>query len=459
MLPMLPIPYESVHFVGIFGSGMSAVAQYLVGKNISVSGSDRFEDSASSKKVKDALISCGCTIFRQDGSGVTKNTKAICVSSAIEDTNPDIKKAIELGIPILHRSDILAILVKSSKSIAVAGTSGKSTVTAMIFEFLTACNKSPSLISGAGLKSLEKNGLIGNAFIGESDILVIEADESDGTLVKYEPYLSIILNLSKDHKPEDEVYKMFEQLINQSQLSIKNNDDAKLITLQTDTTFGFYPKSDFYAIDVGTNKYSNTIQMASDEFTIPMPGSHNAQNLLAALSVCLYFGCGIKQLQSAVASYQGVDRRFVIHQTPSNITIIDDFAHNPEKIKAAIRAAKNLSTSVIAVYQPHGYGPTKFLLNEYATTFNNLLESDDGLILLPIYYAGGTASKVVSSADIITRMHESESDLRMAISVDARDDALAVIKEKAKPGSIVLLMGARDPSLSSYCKKIIDLFE
>ncbi|HXY62411.1 MAG TPA: L,D-transpeptidase family protein, partial [Nitrospirota bacterium] len=188
---------RSVHFTGIFGSGMSALAQYLRFQGIAVSGSDRFHASEDTVSIRQSLERLGCSIVPQDGSGVGMDADVVCISTAIEETNHDIVAARSRGIPIVHRSDLLASLIAAKKTIAIAGTSGKSTVTAMIFEFLTACGKSPSLISGACLRRLEKQGLIGNAYSGGSDLLVVEADESDGTLVKYFPEAAVILNVSK----------------------------------------------------------------------------------------------------------------------------------------------------------------------------------------------------------------------------------------------------------------------
>jgi UDP-N-acetylmuramate--alanine ligase len=465
-----------MHFTGIFGSGMSAIAQYLADTGVIVSGSDRLIGSIDSVKVKQALIKSGCSIHPQDGSGISADTNAVCVSTAIEETNPDIAAARTLGIPILHRSDVLASIVKSRKSVAVAGTSGKSTVTAMIFELLTACGMSPSLISGAALRSLEQIGLLGNSFCGKSDILIIEADESDGTLVKYEPYASVILNLSKDHKPEEEVLEMFARLIKQSTWSAINADDAKLRGLGASTTFGFCDLAEFRGAMTEINPLSTviTINKTADNadnnagaidktannanaasYKLPAPGAHNASNLMAALCVCRRLGCDESCLVDAVSRYKGVDRRFSITRTPSGVTVIDDFAHNPEKIRAAISAAKNLSNSITAVYQPHGFGPTRFLKNEYASTFKEILRPTDTLCLLPIYYAGGTAVKDICSQDIVALMGDIPFN---AIAADDRDQAIAAIKKSTPPSGAVLLMGARDPSLSSFAKSIIDIF-
>jgi UDP-N-acetylmuramate--alanine ligase len=463
----IPTP---IHFTGIFGSGMSAIAQYLAFAGIEITGSDRLIDAPDSANVKQSLISCGCKIFPQDGSGVDRGAGAVCVSTAIEDSNPDIAAAKKMGIPILHRSDVLASLVKSRKSVAVAGTSGKSTVTAMIFELLAACGKSPSLISGAALRCLEAKGMLGNAFSGKSDLLVIEADESDGTLVKYEPYASVILNISKDHKPEDEVMAMFKRLISQSKWAAVNADDPKFCSLLDElkenggqdkasstpvTTFGFNDGTDFHGLMTKIEPLSSTITINGADYTLPAPGEHNAANLLAALCVCRHLGCDSDDLIKAAANYQGVDRRFAIHRTASGVTVIDDFAHNPEKIRAAVGAAQKLSAKVTAVYQPHGFGPTRFLKNEYAETFKAIFRPTDTLCLLPIYYAGGTAVKDIASQDIINLMGDVNFN---AIAVDSRDEAAEIAKKYAEKGSCVMVMGARDPSLSSFVKRITDFF-
>ena len=210
---------RNIHFTGIFGTGMSALAQYLRFQGITVTGSDRLLASEDTSSIRSSLEALGCGIYSQDGSGIDKDTDVVCISTAIEESNADIAAARASGLPVIHRSDLLAGIIKTKKTIAVAGTSGKSTVTAMIFEFLTACEKSPSLISGAPLRRLKKQGLIGNAFCGGSDLLVVEADESDGTLVKYSPNASVILNVSKDHKDIGELRVLFETLTLKSEWS------------------------------------------------------------------------------------------------------------------------------------------------------------------------------------------------------------------------------------------------
>lgn len=443
----------NIHFTGIFGSGMSALAQYLRFQGISVSGSDRFHASEDTAFIRQSLEGLGCDIVSQDGSGVSADTDVVCISTAIEETNPDIAAARSRGIPIIHRSDLLAAIIATKKTIAVAGTSGKSTVTAMIFEFLTACGKSPSLISGAGLRRLEKQGLIGNAWSGGSDLLVVEADESDGTVVKYHPEASVILNVSKDHKSIEEIKSLFERLTSQSSWTASNADDPLLASMPATMRFGrtgsWRPDRE-QLLPTSIKLHRNGV-----EYHLPLPGDHNLENLCAALCVCEHYGCDGSALADAVRNYEGVARRFHVIRTKQNVIVVDDFAHNPAKIAAVVKAARGLSGRILAVYQPHGFAPTRFLKDEYISTFQTTFKEDDSLYLLPIYYAGGTAQKNISSEEIITGLGHVTFN---AQAVSGRDELLTRLKGDVKPEDCVLVMGARDPSLPALVRKISEIF-
>ncbi len=266
------IPSRNFHFTGIFGTGMSALAQYLRFCGWEVSGSDRLLGSPDTAEMRKMLEGLGCVIRSQDGTGVTGDTDVLCVSTAIEETNPDIAAARQLGIPIIHRSDLLAGIIASKRTIAIAGTSGKSTVTAMIFEFLHACGKSPSLISGAPLIRLEKDGLVGNAFAGGSDLLVVEADESDGTVAKYSPDISVILNISKDHKTIEEVTALFAGLIARSSWTATNFDDPWLATLPATVRFGRDAAAPWHPDNEELLKTSVRLLRRGIEYHLPVPG-------------------------------------------------------------------------------------------------------------------------------------------------------------------------------------------
>jgi UDP-N-acetylmuramate-alanine ligase len=450
------LPCRSVHFAGIFGSGMSALAQFLRFQGIAVSGSDRLLESGDTALIKRSLKGLGCSIVDQNGSGVSAETDVVCVSTAIEESNPDITAAHSRGIPIVHRSDLLAAIIATKKTIAVAGTSGKSTVTAMIFEFLTACGKSPSLISGAGLRRLERQGLIGNAWSGGSDLLVVEADESDGTLVKYCPEASVFLNISKDHKTIDEIKTLFETLASRSSWTASNADDPVLASLPADVRFGRNGTSSWRPDDALLLPASVKLFKSGTEYHLPLPGEHNLENLCAALCVCEHFECERTALAEAVKNFEGVARRFSVTRTRQNVQVVDDFAHNPAKIAAVVRAARGLSGRIIAIYQPHGFGPTRFLKDEYIATFRTVFSQNDSLYLLPIYYAGGTAQKNISSEDIINGLGPTSFNAR---TMSGRDELLTRLKADARSGDCVLLMGARDPSLTALAKNIVALFD
>lgn len=446
---------RSIHFTGIFGSGMSALAQYLRFQGIAVSGSDRFHASADTTSIRRSLEGLGCAIVHQDGSGVSADTDAVCVSTAIEESNPDIAAARSRGIPIIHRSDLLSAIIATKKTIAVAGTSGKSTVTAMIFEFLTACGKSPSLISGAGLRRLERQGFIGNAWSGGSDLLVVEADESDGTLVKYHPEAAVILNVSKDHKSTEEIKELFRTLASQSAWTASNADDPILASLPATVRFGRNGSGSWRPDHEALLPASVKLYRNGAEYHLPLPGDHNLENLCAALCVCEHFGCGESELADAVRNFEGVARRFSWIRTKQNVHVVDDFAHNPAKIAAAVRAARGLSGRIIAVYQPHGFSPTRFLKDEYIAVFKAAFKQDDSLYLLPIYYAGGTAQKDISSEDIITGLGSVPFHAK---AFSGRDELLTRLKADAEPEDCVLVMGARDPSLPALARKIVEMF-
>ena len=452
--------YSGLHFAGILGSGMSALAQYCAWLGVRVSGSDRSLDSPDVAAVQAGLSKIGCHLYKQDGSGLRAFVGgqgapgvALIASTAIEDSNPDIAAARAAGIGLFHRSDVLAAIVSSKRTIAVAGTSGKSTVTAMIWEFLFSCGKDPSLVSGANLIALEKRGHIGNAYKGSSDILVVEADESDGTLVKYCPDTTVVLNISKDHKPVIETLALFQTIAAQSSRVIINADDRGLDTIKPGMTFGNGP-ADVSPDSIISLTPSVSFVRRDQRFDLPLPGAHNLSNCLAALAVCESAGCDPVSLAQAVSSYRGVARRFAVTRLDNGMVVIDDYAHNPEKIRAALTAAQGFSggsSRVIAVFQPHGFGPTRFVKDELVAMFSETLRTNDVLLLLPIYYAGGTAQKDISSGDIVSLVKAGGHNASIA---DNRVDLISRIHGLAAAGDTVLVMGARDPSLSSLAGEI-----
>jgi len=435
---------------------MSAIAQYLSWSGYTVTGSDRIAFADEMKDSKEKLERCGCLILPQDGSGLSDATEALVISTAIEDDNPDIAAARKRGIPILHRSDLLAAIVGSHRTLAVCGTSGKSTVAAMIFEILQGCGKSPSLLTGANLIRLNQEGRLGNAFKGESGTLVIEADESDGTLVKYHPETALFLNLSKDHHPVAVTMGLFQRLASQTLFVIKNSDDPELNHLSASQTFGVSHRADWMPEAVRAVTPFVRFTVKGRDFELPVAGRHNLSNALAALCVCKREGCTLEEMAGPLREFKGVARRFSIFRTPKGITVIDDYAHNPEKIRAAILTARDFGGRIFAVFQPHGFGPTRFLKEDLVDTFAQLIRGNDEAFLLPIYYAGGTVKKDVSSEELSSRIAQRGVT---SYAPQNRRELISGLKRSVKPGDVVLLMGARDPSLSLLAQEIIKGFE
>jgi UDP-N-acetylmuramate--alanine ligase len=284
---------------------------------------------------------------------------------------------------------------------------------------------------------------------------VVEADESDGTLVKYRPEAAVFLNISKDHKSIDEIKELFEILAKQSPWTASNADDPVLASLPATVRFGRNGSGSWRPDREELLPTSAKLFKNNREYHLPLPGGHNLENLCAALCVCEHFGCEEAALADAVKNYEGVARRFSVTMARQNVHVVDDFAHNPAKIAAVVLAARGLSGRILAVYQPHGFGPTRFLKDEYISTFKNIFRRHDSLYLLPIYYAGGTALKNISSEEIINGLGPTAFH---AEAVNGRDELLSRLKAEVRSGDCVLLMGARDPSLPALVKKIVEMF-
>jgi UDP-N-acetylmuramate--alanine ligase len=432
---------------------MSALAQFQVMTGGQASGSDRAFDRGERKALRSQLERLGITVLPQDGSGVGGDCAALVVSTAVEEQVPDFAVARARNIPIVHRSELLAHFVAQHRSIAVTGTSGKSTVAAMVFAILSSAGRDPSVITGADLPELQAQGLPGNAFAGQSDLLVVEADESDGTLVRYAPAIGVILNLQRDHKEMAEVAAMFATLRARVREALVVGDAENLDQFAGGALrFGFSPRADIRGEDVELGPSSSRFRVIDTVFTLPVPGAHNVANALAAIATCRILGVELDEMVRPLANFRGIGRRFQTVGKARGVEVIDDFAHNAEKIAAAIRTAKLRGRRVLAIYQPHGYGPTRFLRRDFVTTFARELTPHDLLFMLEVFYAGGTATRDFSAADIVA---EVAALGRRAEFAPSREQLAARIAEEAKPGDLVLVMGARDPSLTELARAIL----
>jgi UDP-N-acetylmuramate-alanine ligase len=437
-------------YAGLGGSGMSALAQFQTMIGGRAAGSDRAFDRGERAAARAQLERLGITVHPQDGSGLEADVTALVVSTAVEDSVPDVAAARRLGIPMVHRSELLAHFVDRFRTIAVAGTSGKSTVVAMVFEILRDAGRQPSVITGGDLVTLRREGLWGNAFHGGSDLLVVEADESDGSLVRYRPAIGVILNLQKDHAGLDEVAAMFRTFRGRTREAAVVGEAANLAALSRDAlVFGFGADAQVRADAMHLEPDAARFTVDGVAFRLPVPGRHNVENALAAIAACRAAGVALADMVAPLAAFQGVGRRFQSLGSARGVEVVDDFAHNPAKIAAAIETARRRAQRVLAVFQPHGYGPTRFLWQDFVETFAAALGPADRLWMLEVFYAGGTATRDFSAADIVADI--AARGVRAEFAAD-REGLAARIAAAARLGDLVLVMGARDPSLTDLAR-------
>jgi UDP-N-acetylmuramate--alanine ligase len=448
---------NSYFFVGVAGVGMSALAQFLAGKGFEVSGSDRRFESGEGKKIQKQLREAGVKCFFFFFCGVNKNLTAVVVSSAIESGFSDTETAKELRVPIIHRSELLAKIILENPTITISGTSGKSTVTGMIWHILNECKKSPSLLSGAGLSVLEKQGKIGNATAGDG-WLVAEADESDGTLVRYSPKIGIILNIDKDHKELSELENLFAEFAanvrNANGILIANGSHQLVTKLADSKTilFGWDENCTIKSSNYKANGVSSEFKIEKTNFYLPMPGKHNAENAIAATATCVSIGISLEDCANALKTWQGIHRRSQIYECENGVILVDDYAHNPAKIAASIRSCQDFANGkLFAWFQPHGFGPTKFLKDDLAKEISTAFRSGDEMWFSSIDYAGGTADKSFDSDILSNALKEKGCNANF---ISSRTECLRKITSMAKNGDVILLMGARDPSLAEFAREV-----
>jgi len=447
--------FQKPFFIGVAGAGMSAIAQYLQGSGKTVSGSDRFFKEGEYNEIREKLEAAGISCFQQDGAGITAETDLVVVSTAVEDTVVEVQKTKQLNIPIIKRSELLALIAASKKTIAVGGTSGKSTTSAMLFDILEYAGLTPGIISGAGLVSLINKGLIGNARVGGSEWLVIEADESDGSIVQYKPEIGLLLNIDKDHKEIDVLMDVFTVFKNNSKRFVVNRSHPLAARLSSDINNDFSLQADqpagYMATDFSQEGLTISFKVNGGSFHLNLLGRHNMENALAATAIAAQIGVSLDICAQALKKYEGIYRRNQVLGNKNGVWVIDDFAHNPVKCAAAISACQPVAPKVVAWFQPHGYGPTKFLREDFVHEISAVLRPTDEIWMSEIFYAGGTAVKDISANDLIKDLRDRGSN---AFFVEDRSHLLEAIRPHLTDNCVLLLMGARDPSLESFGKEV-----
>lgn len=458
---------RSYFFVGIGGSGMLPLAQIVKGMGAQVAGSDRSFDQGRTPEKFAWLERKGFTLFPQDGSGVNSSDQVIVASAAIEDSVPEIAQCNALGCVRLSRAELLSELFNEAPvSLAVGGTSGKSTTTAMLGWILEATGRMPTIMNGAVMKNFaSEEEPFASAVVGGGEAFVSEVDESDGSIALYRPSVAVLLNVSLDHKSMEELRALFGDFLKVSGRGVINADDEEAFRLVAQAneplTFGIDNSCAALGIVEGSMAEGPTRQAAlvvdrrdgsEHALRLDMPGKHNLSNALAAIAGANAAGVLVADAVAALGEFKGLARRFdVIGTTEGGITVIDDFGHNPEKCRATLRTLKSSEGRVLAFFQPHGYGPLRQMGEELAQTFAEELGPQDMTVLCDPVYFGGTVDRSEGSERIVDLIAKAGGK---ALHINTREGCGDWLVANAKPGDRIAVMGARDDTLTLFARDV-----
>lgn len=432
-----------------------------------VLGSDRSFDQGKTPDKAAALKGIGITLFPQDGSGVSKAVNVLVVSTAVEEKIPDVKAAIDLHLDIIKRGALLAECFNAAdQKIAIAGTSGKSTVTGMIGTVVTSLNLDPTVVNGGEIVNFRQSDQDRFSSIrhGASNIFVAEMDESDASIEHYAPTISVLNNIALDHKTIKELEQLFGDYVERTTKAVVANFGQPRVKKlceerATKRVISFAIEDD--TVDIRATDL--TPKPSGIEFTVHyqgqgylvelnVPGRHNVENALACLGACVAADVDILQAVKKLSDFKGIHRRMEFIGEKSGITVLDDFAHNPDKISASLQTLKSFDGRLIVMFQPHGFGPLRLMGKEIIEAFSSHLDEGDVLAMPEVYYAGGTVDRSVTAKDIIDLSKEAGVN---AYWFETRDQIPTFIKEIAKEGDRIVIMGARDDTLNVFAKDLI----
>jgi UDP-N-acetylmuramate--alanine ligase len=445
------------HFSGVAGAGMGPLACLMRARGHAVQGSDRAFDGGKKQEIAAPLRRLGIELRPQDGTAVTAAIDRVVYSAAVEADTPELRAARALGIPCLPRPQLLAeVLAAASPSVAISGTSGKSTIVGMIGWLLREGGVPATVLGGADFVG---EGAGGCFVAGPADgPAVAEACESDGTLVGYQPTIGVIHNVSRDHDELSALRPQFTAFARNCGRLLVGADCPEAVAIGRrfkGATYGLAADADskLRVTSVGPRRARGVLRHAGRDLTLdlPQPGLHNLHNATAAALVGLELGLDATTVTSLLARFPGVARRFELIGTARDIHVVDDYAHNGEKLRAAITSAQAGAARVVAVFQPHGYGPARFLRAELRALLPTLLRPQDRFCYAEIFYAGGTVAKDISSRDLA-------ADLPAALACGYAPDHEAArrwVVAEARPGDTVLIMGARDPDLPRLARAVL----
>ncbi len=437
---------KKIHFVGIGGAGMSAIAKVLLEMGYTVSGSDLTISETTTK-----LEKLGATIFIGHDSQHVDGVEAIVVSTAISsDTNPEVKQARDTGIPVFHRADIIAYLMEKYHGIAVAGAHGKTTTTSMIAVMLEHAGVDPTVIIGG-----EVDYLKGNAKLGASKYLVAEADESDGSFLKFSPHIAVVTNIENDHmdfyKTMDNILHTFKKFLHKlpvdtgvAILCFDNHHIRNLISSieRPYISYAIDHDADYTARNIQTSGAITTYDLYHKNellgtVKLNVPGRHNVANSLASVIVGLQVGLTFAQIVEGLSYFQGAKRRFQTKARINGVWIIDDYAHHPTEITTTLLAARQTEPKrLICVFQPHRYSRTQFLREEFGRAF-----SPTDLLIMTDVYAAGEKPIPGITGELLKEEVQRQTNMQ-AIYIPDRNKIARYLSEIVEPGDLVMTMGA-----------------
>ena len=446
-------------FCGVGGSGMTPLALIIQSRGGRVEGSDRAIDQGRNAKRFDFLRARGVLLHPQDGSGITRASQILVTSAAVEEMVPDVQAARRIGAAVITRAKLLAELFNSTAlSVGVAGTSGKSTTVGMLGWILHRAGKSPTIMNGADMKNfIDVGSPFASARIGEGEVFVSEVDESDGSIAFFEPRVAVVNNISLDHKSLDELRVLFRGFVANAQTVVLNLDNAETAALLVGLKPG---QAITYSLNSAQAHLLASPPVRSPagigfqvkaretgevvEVDLKVPGLHNVANALAALSAAKACGVSLATAAAHLGEFSGIRRRLEVVGTANEITVIDDFAHNPDKISATLETMHAFPGRLLLMFQPHGYGPMRLMKDALVDCFANGLHRNDVLVMPEPVYFGGTVDRSVGSREIVC---EIERRGRKAFALPDRNACGDSLVKLARRGDRIVVMGARDDSL------------
>jgi UDP-N-acetylmuramate--alanine ligase len=454
-------------FCGVGGSGMTPLALIIQASGGRVEGSDRALDQGRNAERFDFLRARGVLLHPQDGSGITRASQILVTSAAVEETIPDVQAARRVGAAVTTRARLLAELFNSAAlGVGVAGTSGKSTTTGMLGWILHRAGKNPTIMNGADMKNFVGVGSpFASARIGEGKLFVSELDESDGSIALFEPRVAIVNNISLDHKSLHELRTLFRGFIAKAQTAVLNLDNAETaallvglkpgqaITYSLNSAQAHLLASPPVQSPAGTRfqvKARETGEIV--EVDLKVPGLHNVANALAALGAATACGVVLASAAAHLCEFSGIRRRLEVVGTANEITVVDDFAHNPDKISATLETLHAFPGRLLLMFQPHGYGPIRLMRDGLVGCFASGLRDEDVLVMPEPVYFGGTVDRSVGSKDLVCEIQRYG---RRAFAFPDRGACGDTLVRLARRGDRVVVMGARDDSLSQFAHELL----